>query len=706
MNKMSGNEIAVRTNCRACGHGGCGVIAYVKDGEVTRINGDPDSPISKGYICSKGLASIQLAYHPDRLKFPLKRIGKKGEGQWQRISWDEALRTITNRLSEIKETYGAESVVVAQGADREYTHFLYRFANLFGTPNVTTAGHVCYVSRVGTCLTICGNLPVCDYDGNPKCIMVWGNNIMNSNPDEYKAINFSRALSKGAKLIVIDPRRTSLAEKADLWLQLRPGTDSALALSMLDVIIKEELYDKEFVEKYTFGFDKLTERAKNYPVEKAEEITSVPAEKIKEAARLYATTKPACIQWGVAIEQTLNCTSNNWALTCLMATTGNLDTPGGNAFFVPPPVMRLSDFALHEKLPSEQLKKMLGGEEYKLAARVRLCIPYLVWRAILRDEPYPVKAVLVFGSNLVITRANAKEVYEALSKLDFLVVADLFMTPTAELADIVLPAASWLEQNNVASLGLRHGYVFARQKVIEPVGECWSDQKIFNELGKKLGYKKYFWYDVDESLNYILNPAGITWDQFKEKGFLRGAMEYEKYKKKGFSTPTKKVELYSTVFEEWGYDTLPGYVEVPESPISKPQLANEYPFILITGARIPYFLHSEHRMVPVLRELHPDPLVEIHPETAQALDVNDGDWVYIETPRGRIKQKAKITPGIHPRVIHAEHGWWFPEKKDPGHGWNESNVDILTENKPPLDPYMGSTNLRVLLCRVYRCNFT
>ena len=699
---MSENEKVVRTTCRACGHGGCGVLVHVKDGKAVRIEGNPDSPISRGYVCSKALASIQLAYHPDRLKFPIKRAGKKGGGTWRRISWGEALEIITSKLSQIKERYGAESVVIAQGTGRDYAHFLYRFANLFGTPNVLTAGHMCYVSRVGASIVTCGNLPVCDYDGSPKCIMVWGNNIVNSNPDEYKAINFLRALSNGAKLIVVDPRRTGLAEKANIWLQLRPGTDTALALSILGVIIEEELYDKEFVEKYTFGFDKLAERAGKYPAEKVAEITWVPAGKIREAARMYATTRPACIQWGVAIEQTLNCTSNNRVLTCLMAITGNLDVPGGNVFYVSPPLVRLSKFALHEKLPSKQRKKMLGGDEYKLAARVGLCTPYVVWRAILKGEPYPVKAILIFGSNPVITRANAKEVYEALSKVEFMVVADFFMTPTAELADVVLPASSWLEQNNVADYWKRHGYAFARQKAIEPVGECWSDQKIFNELGKKLGYEEYFWDDVDESLNHILSPAGITYDQFKEKGFLKGTMEYKKYKEKGFSTPTRKLEFYSTILEKWGYDPLPEYREVPESPISNPRLAKEYPYILITGARIPFFFHSEHRMIPMLRKLHHDPLMEIHPETAETLSIKDGDWVYIETPRGRTKQKAKITTGIHPLVVHAEHGWWFPEKKEPSHGWNESNVDILTENKPPLDPAMGSTNLRVLLCKVYR----
>lgn len=692
----------VKTTCRACGHGGCGVLVHVKDSKVIKVEGDPSSPVSKGYICAKSLASIELVYHPDRLKYPLKRVGDKGGGKWRRISWDEALNTIAGKLSEIKEKYGAESVVIAQGTGRDYTHFLYRFANLFGTPNILTAGHMCYVSRVGACLITCGNLPVCDYDGNPKCIVVWGNNIVNSNPDEYKAPAFLSALSKGAKLIVVDPRRTSLAKRADLWLQLRPGTDTALALSMINVIIEEDLYDEEFVKNYTFGFDRLRERARQYPPEKVAEITWVPAEKIREAARLYATTKPACIQWGVAIEQTLNCTANNRALVCLMAITGNLDVPGGNVFFVPPPIMGFSEFALHRKLPPEQLKKMLGGEEYKLAARVRLCTPYVVWRAILKGEPYPVKAILIFGSNPVITRANAREVYEALRKVEFMVVADLFMTPTAELADIVLPVASWLEHNNIADYWKRHGYVFARQKVIEPIGECWSDHKIFNELGKKLGYKEYFWEDVDESLNYILKPAGITWEQFKEVGYLKGPMEYRKYEKRGFGTPTGKVELYSTTLEKWGYDPLPDYREVPESPISNPELAKEYPYILITGARIPYFFHSEHRMISALRKLHPDPLVEIHPETAKALGVKEGDWVWIETPRGRIRQRVKVAEDIHPRVVHAEHGWWFPEIKDPSHGWDSSNINILTENKPPLDPCMGSTNLRVLLCKVYK----
>ena len=693
-------EKIVRTHCRAC-HGGCGVLVHVRGGQITKIEGDPECPTNRGSMCSKGLAFLQQVYHPDRLKYPLKRTGKKGEGKWERISWDEALNTIADRLKRFKEDFGAESVVIGQGTGRDYEAFLYRFANLFGTPNVITAGHMCYVSRVGATLITCGNLPVCDYEGGPRCIMVWGNNVVWTNPDEYTGENLLRALSQGAKLIVVDPRLTWLASRANIWLRLRPGTDTALALGMAHVIVNEGLYDKEFVEKYTYGWDKFVERVKEYPLDRVEEITWVPAEKIREAARLYAQTKPACIQWGVAIEQTLNCTDNNRILTDLMAITGNLDVPGGNVFFVPPPVRTVSEFALHRDLPLEQRRKRLGGDKYKLADRVALVTPKLVWDAILTGRPYPIKAVLLHGTNPVITRANAQEAYQALSQVDFLVVTDFFLTPTAELADIVLPAATWLEIDYVADFWKRHGYVFPRKKIVQ-VGECRSDHEIFMELGKRLGQEEYWWDDMEGALDYMLEPSGLTWREFKEMPYLKGKMEYKKYEKKGFGTPTGKFELYSTTFEKWGYDPLPRYREIPESPMGNPEMSKKYPYILITGVRSPAFFHSEHRMIPWLRELHPDPMVEIHPEVARKHGIRDGDWVFIETPRGRIRQRAKLTKQIDPRVIAAEHGWWFPEVKDPGHGWKDSNVNILTDNDPAdYDVAMGSTNLRVLLCRIY-----
>lgn len=697
---MFGEEQVIKSNCRGC-HGGCGVVVHVKDGRITKIEGDPEFPTNHGTMCSKGLAFQQLVYHPERVIYPLKRAGKKGDGKWQRISWDEALDTIAAKYKKIKEEYGAEAIVLGYGTGRNYESFLYRFANLLGTPNVLTAGHMCYGPRIATSGIICGRLPVSDFESNPRCVMVWGNNVVITNADEYTGENLSRVLSEGAKLIVVDPRLTYLAGRADVWLQLRPGTDTALALGMANVIISEGLYDKEFVDQYVYGWDKFVERVNEYPLDRVEEITWVPADKIKEATHLYAQTKPACIQWGVAIEQSINCSDNIRILIALMAITGNLDVPGGNVFFVPSPIRAIGEFVLHRDLPPEQRAKRLGGSIYKLADRIAVITPKMVWDAILTGKPYPVKAVQLHGSNPIITRANANKVYRAISQVEFMVVADFFLTPTAELADIVLPAATWLEFDDIGDYLFRHGYAFVRKGIVQ-VGECWSDHKIFSELGKKLGQEQHWQDDVEGDLDYILEPSGLTWKQFKEVGYLKGKMKYLKHEKGGFYTPTGKVELYSTIMEKWGYDPLPRYREIPESLVSNPEMIKEYPYILITGARAPVFFHSEHRMIPWLREIHPDPIVEIHPEVAEKHGIKDGDWVFIESLRGSIKQCAKLTTGIDPRVVAAQHGWWFPEIKDPGHGWKESNINILTDNDPEgYDVAMGSTNLRVLLCKIY-----
>jgi len=686
----------IRTACRNC-HGGCGVIAHVKDGKVIKVEGDPDSPISHGTMCSKGLSVTQLAYHPDRVLYPMK----KTEKGWQRITWDEALGTIAERFNKVMKEYGPESILVGQGTGRDYESHLYRFANLLGTPNVITAGHMCYVSRVASTLITCGTLPVGDYDGGPKCIVMWGCNPLWTNPDEYKGASFWSAYKKGVKLICIDPRKSFYAGRADLWLQIRPGTDAAMAMGFHNVIIEEELYDKEFAENYVHGWDAWRERVKEYPLDRVQEITWVDKELIRKAARMYATIKPALIHWGVPTEQTINCANYTRAVTGLMGITGNLDAPGGNALFVNPPTRTVAEFSRHRDLSHEQRKKRLGGEEFKLGARVAFINPKKAWDSILTGKPYPIKAGILCGTNPVVTRANAKEAYEALKKLEFLAVIDFFLTPTAELADIFLPSSTWLEQNHVADNWKRHGFVLARQKCVQ-IGECWQDHKIFLELGKRMGQE--WWPTVEDALDYLLEPAGLTWEQFKEKGYLKGEMVYHKYKQRGFSTPTKKLEIYSTVLKDWGYDPMPKYVEIPESPISKPELTKDYPYILNAGLRTPTFFHSANRNIPWLREIRPDPIVEIHPETARKHNIKDGQWVYIESPRGRVKQRAKLNDGIDPRVVAAEHGWWFPEIKDPGHGWDVSNINILTDNAyATLDPAIGSTNLRVCLCNISPC---
>lgn len=693
-------EKVIRTNCRAC-HGGCGVLVHMKDGAIDKIEGDPDFPTNHGTICSKGLAFKQLVYHPDRLKYPLKRAGEKGEGKWERIGWEEAFDTIAHKLYHYKAEFGAESIVLGQGTSREFESFLSRFANLLGTPNVMGAGYMCYLSRVVAALSVCGKLPIVDYEGNPQCVIVWGNNVVWNNADEYTGENLMRVLSQGSKLIVVDPRLTYLAGRADVWLQLRPGTDTALMLGMANAIIEEELYDQEFVAKYVHGWDDFSRRVKEYPLDRVEQITWVPQDKIREAARLFARTKPAAIQWGVAIEQSINCIDNDRTLIYLVALTGNLDARGGNVFYTPPKAQNIGQFAAHDQLPSDKRAKMLGGDIFRLAARINVITPKMVWNAILTGQPYPVKAMLIHGSNPVVTRENAQEVYRALSRLEFLSVSDFFMTPTAELADIVLPAATWLEADYLGGFFFRHGYIFPRKKIVQ-IGECKSDFEMFHELGKRVGQEEWG-ENVEQDLDGILKPAGLTWQQVKDLPFLRGTVTYRKHEQKGFSTPTRKVEFSSTILQELGYDPLPTFKEVPESPVSRPDLLERYPYILITGARTPVFFHSEHRMIPWLRELHPDPIVELHPDTAQKHGIKEGDWVYIESPRGRIRQRAKLTTGIRPQVVAIQHGWWFPEVKTPDHGWKESNSNILTDNDPKgLDAAMGASNLRVLLCRVDR----
>ena len=463
----------IKTVCRSC-HGGCGVIAHVQDGKVIKVDGNPDSPISHGTLCSKGLAITQLAYHPDRILHPMKKTA----GGWQRITWDEALDTIAGKFKAVIRDYGPESIVVGQGTGRDYESHLYRFANQLGTPNVLTAGHMCYVSRVASTLVTVGNLPVCDYAGGPKCIVMWGCNPQWTNPDEYKGASFWTAYKKGAKLICIDPRRGFLAKKADLWLQLRPGTDAALAMGFHSVIIEEELYDKEFTQNHINGWDAFRERVKDYPLERVQEITWVDRALIRRAARLYAQTKPACIHWGVPTEQNNNCADCTRIMTGLMAATGNLDAPGGNVLFVNPPTRTVAEFSRHKDLTPAQRAKRLGGDQFKLGARVAFINPKKAWDAILEEKPYPLKAGLLCGSNPVITRANAREAYAALKKLEFLVVIDFFLTPTAELADIFLPAGTWLEQNHVADNWKRHGYALARQKCVE-IGECRAGSQDF-----------------------------------------------------------------------------------------------------------------------------------------------------------------------------------------------------------------------------------
>jgi anaerobic selenocysteine-containing dehydrogenase len=698
----------VRSACRGC-HGICGVLLHMKNGKLVKVTGDPNSPTSRGYICAKGRASPELLYHPDRLKYPLKRAGARGENKWQRISWDEALDTVSEELLRVKREFGAESIVGARGTGRPYYVLFHRFLNCLGTPNRLGFAHTCYGPRLAVSAMTCGTLPVCDYYGfggvYPGCVLVWGCNIAEIGAaDGMCGYQLTLNLKRGAKLIVIDPRRTGLAAKADYWLQIRPGTDAFLAMGMLHTIIEEGLYDKDFVSGWTIGFDKLVERVEGYSPEEVAETTWVPAETIRAVARLYATTKPACIQWGVGMDQGANNFQTSRAILILSGITGNIDVPGGDVHWVPPAGVvvqapRLNPgIELPEKLPPELQSKKIDGDKYKIPSTIN---HDGFIDAVLSERPYPLKALFIMGSNLLVGHGDCLRMVQALQKIDFTVAVDMFMTPTTQLADIVLPAASWMEIDDVADLHFAW-CVLARQKVAT-IGECRDDKQILFDLAHRLGMEDGFpWRDTRDYCDWVLKDAGITFEEFKKVGTLTGDMRYRKYEQEGFKTPSGKFEIYCSALEAMGYESLPYAVEPPESPYSTPELFKDYPLIITTGARVEAFFHSEGRQIKSLRQLNPDPLIEVHPETAKGLGIKDGDWVWIESPRGeRIKQRARLTDSIHRSVVSAQHGWWFPEKDPWEYGFRESNVSMLTGGLP-CDPHTGSMPWRSFLCKIYK----
>jgi anaerobic selenocysteine-containing dehydrogenase len=709
----------IKSACNLCS-GGCGVLVTLEDGKAVEIKGNPESLPNRGDLCKIGLASLEYLYHPDRLKHPLKRIGQRGEGKWQQISWDEALSMAADALNKVKQEYGAEAVAMVHGSAKGFidTH-LVRLANAFGTPNVACSDHVCHVPRMLAAELTLGFFPGAEYDYPPACVVVWGANYTETRLFAHKSL--LQALSKGAKLIVIDPLETEIAKMADLWLQVRPGSDLALALAMINVIINQGLYDKDFVDKWTVGFDKLKTHVQDYPPEKVAEITWIPADLIVKVARFYATTKPGHIEWGNALDHQLNSFQAGRALSILMAITGNLCIPGGEIELAGSSGFRYNDtessgngmrgrwsyqLELRDKMPREERQNKVGAD-LNMLPDFRYVLPQSVIKSILEGDPYYIRAAFVQGSNPLSSWPNIQEAYRAFKKLDFLAVSDMFMTPTAALADIVFPIASYLEFDGIQMPPGAAALAKVHRKVAQ-IGECRSDHEVINGLAKKLGLGEYFWDSIDDFWDATLEPVGLTFDEFKKIGQFTGnkkqPKQYKRYEHNGFKTPSGKVELYSSQLEQWGSDPLPTYYEPPETPYSDPEMAREYP-LLCTTRKLSVYRHSGGRQIPSLRRDHPEPVVIIHPETASKLGIKDGDWVYIETKRGRMKQKADLSTGIAPRVVVVDCAWWFPESGQAElFGWAESNMNVLTNDKPPFNREIGSFNIRGIACKVYKAS--
>ncbi len=763
-------------------HGGCGVLAYIKDGRLVKVEGDPGHPWNQGRLCARCLAMTQYISHPERLTRPLKRVGERGEGRWQAISWDEAFDLIEARLGRIREEFGPESVIFSMGTGRDIGPWISLLAYAYGSPNVMFAlsGIACYSPRIAAVETVQGDYCVLDaaqwlpqrYNAPeyraPGCIVVWGYNIPSSCPDNVFGHWIIDLMKRGTKIIAIDPRLSWFASRAECWLRLRPGTDGALAMGFLNVIINEGLYDREFVEKWTNAphlvrvdtgkllheddlagdgsrdnfvvWDTVTngpviwdsskveyrqpgaqpalegeftislsngqkiaartvwglfcEEVNKYPVDKVSEITWVAQEEIIEAARLYARSKPAAIHWGVPIDMTPAITPTTQAITALWCLTGNLDVPGGNV------ISRYAFDAVAYALPgakgvirldsAEADKKRIGADRYGPLDK-------FIWRAqtdlaleqIFSEEPYPIKGMWLQTCNPVAnTGLDPRKWAAALKKLDFVVAVDLFMTPTTQLADVVLPAATFLEKD-----GLRTWWVPMQSinKAVS-VAECRPDVEINFELAKRFN-PDLRWKNIYELFDEIIEPSGLTFRELQERGWVfpppgHPSAPYRRFEKgllrpdgkPGFQTPSGRVELYSSLREGWGLEPLPHYEEPPFTPVSRPDLYKDYPLILSTGRRSPAYFHSEHRQISWLREIDPDPVVEIHPDTAESLNIIEGEWVWVQNWLGRAKLKAKVTPIVPRWMVMAAHGWWFPEKSgaEPSlFGVWESNINQL-----------------------------
>ena len=682
----------IRTTCGIC-QIGCGAIAHVSEGRVTRIEGDPDHPLNKGRLCPKGYASLEYLYHPDRLRKPLKRVGGRGEGKWAAIDWDEALSTIADQLAGARADTGPESVVFIRGAAKGLQEdYLTRFANLFGSPNITAMSHVCFVPRRAASLLTYGYFAIPDIDYPPQCIIVWGENVSETLHHVYDRI--MKAVHDGACLIVIDPFHSHIAAKANLWIRLKPGSDLALALGMLHVIIRDNLFDTNFVEKYTAGFEELKAHVAPYTPEVVGEMCWIPSETVEKAARLYGGGGPAGIQWGNGIDHSIHNFQTSRAISMLRAVTGNLGVPGGELDWQPPPIMGRGsvEFSLHDRIPPDmRSRRLLGGNT--MLPTMFYALPQAVIEAMITGNPYPVKKAFIQGCNPLLTYPDARKVYRALKGLDFMVVTDLFMTPTAALADIVLPVTTYLEFDSIVTAPYSLA-VTSVQQTVTKVPECRSDYQILSGLARRLGFGESFWEKEEACLDYILEPAGITFAEFKQIAVLEGRPQYRTYVRKGFSTPSGKAEFVSERLKAWGFDPLPIYKEDPG------KRDENFPLLLTSGKNAP-FRHSGGRQIGSLRKLAKEPLVVLHPETARNYAIEEGALVTIETSKGRITQKAMFNKKIDPRVIYADFAWWFPEEGPLSlYGWDGANLNIIVGDELPYGKEMGTPSLRAIPCRI------
>ena len=680
-----------------------GIVATVENGRITRIEGDKDHPWSKGYACPKSRNEWKVLYHPKRFKQPLL---KTASGR-KEISWEEAIEVAAERLGEVRTQFGPLSICSTLPLPP-----IALFTRTLGSPNEMTNQDLCQGTAetadpltYGDVITIYRSAE--DFR-NSKCILLAGTNMPHSCGGQWQDV--LHAKKNGAKLIVVDPRRCEAAKAADLYLQIRPGTDGALALAMVHVIIDEKLYDEDFVNDYCLGFDELSEHVQQYTPQWAAEVTSLSAEEIVQVARTYATNGPASYRGNIGVCQHSNSTQAARAFAALIAITGNIDVPGGNRFPEPPPIgfSALGKAMVSSRVPKEVEEKTLGTDRFPLwagpdAVMRRPHNPTII-NAILTGEPYPVKAWVIMWANPVLTYASAEKVIEAMKKLEFLMVLAYTPSPTSDLADLILPMAHPFEQN-----GIRYSpygnWVSAMPKIVEPPEGCREDIQILHDIAERMVEKGYIqknlipWKNNDELMEANFVGSDMSYQDLCEKGPIIREPKYRKYVDRGFRTPSGKVELYSSRMEGYGYEPLPTYKERAESPVLLPRLAEKYPLYLTTRRCHEYALSrsSDYEWV---RKITPYPQLHIHPGTAKERGIQDGDRVVIETPKGSIQHAAKLTEEIRNDVVNGVYGWWLPENETEENGYLETNVNMVMSYDPPYDPEIGINSVQGVMCQV------
>lgn len=678
------------TVCRMCSSC-CPVQVEVEAGRLVSARRKSFVAEERRAPCRKLAAAADIVYSDKRLTTPLLR---DKEGGFRPASWDEALGVVAARFNHYKEQGRAQEVGWLRGMAADWGtpwDYACRLMNCYGSPNTIGNGSICFVAREMAHTCTYGAMAFAEA-AKAKCILVWGKHDADSTLGMADAIN--HAVASGARLIVVDPVRTPLARQADIWLQVKPGHDGLLAMAMINEIIRENWYDREFVENFTLGFDRLREVAADYPIERvAPEIWLDPVQ-VREATLLYAGIKPACLIDGNGLDMQLDIFQATRAVAFLRGLTGNIDRPGGDVLPQPVPLLPLQ---ARDRLPAEVIPVTAAYPLFNTFSeswgnQVQSCVV----DAILDQKPYGLKMLVVQAGNPVVTMADSSRTLRALRQLEFLVVIDLFMTRTGELADVILPAASCFEKTQLNRFATRNNPIILQNQVIEPVGESWPDWKIVFELGRRIGLAADFpWDSVETAIDAQLAPAGVTVEELRQNpgGVRVEALRHEKYRQHGFATPSGKFEFYCARLAEHGHAGIPYSDGYPQQLISFAGQREEYPFIGISGARDIRFTNSQFRTIPALLEDEHGCVVDLHPDDAQSLGIDQGGQVEIATPKGAVVMPARLSTVVHPGSVRIAWGW--------GEYRIRYNLNSLTDDAVK-NPVTGTPGQRTFMCRVSR----